>query len=213
MGTATVASGGGGTKPGFPLTPIFVPFAPESVRVAHFREDFTTRIFNAKAQGPKGAKSFFRLGVSVVQKRRIVQFQQDFNHKERKEHRDKNLWRFFFAIFVFFAVNSFLVAACRAAPLRLCVKRPFLSVKSVKSVVRILSNMRDSGRLSRKDLSDNNLRRFSLRSMRSLRSIHCRLQHRILLISWQFQPKYLSMNNLHTKPSRVQSWTNQAKSR
>jgi hypothetical protein len=50
----------------------------------------------------------------AVQKRRIVEFQQDFNHKERKEHRDKNLWRFFFAIFVFFAVNSFLVAACRS---------------------------------------------------------------------------------------------------
>jgi hypothetical protein len=50
----------------------------------------------------------------AVQKRRIVQFQQDSNHKERKEHRDKNLWRFFFAIFVFFAVNSFLVAPCRA---------------------------------------------------------------------------------------------------
>jgi hypothetical protein len=45
-----------------------------------------------------------------------MQFQQDFNHKERKEHRDKNLWRFFFAIFVFFAVNSFLVAACRTGP-------------------------------------------------------------------------------------------------
>jgi hypothetical protein len=43
-----------------------------------------------------------------------MQFQQYFNHKERKEHRDKNLWRFFFAIFVFFVVNSFLVAACRA---------------------------------------------------------------------------------------------------
>jgi hypothetical protein len=39
-----------------------------------------------------------------------MQFQQDFSHKE---HRDKNLWRFFFAIFVFFAVNSFSVAACR----------------------------------------------------------------------------------------------------
>ena len=50
-----------------------------------------------------------------MQKRRIVQFQQNFNRKERKEHRDKNLWRFFFAIFVFFAVNSFLLAACRAA--------------------------------------------------------------------------------------------------
>jgi hypothetical protein len=53
---------------------------------------------------------------SVVQQPKIMQFQQDFNHKKRKEHRDKNLWRFFFAIFVFFAVNSFLVAACRAGP-------------------------------------------------------------------------------------------------
>jgi hypothetical protein len=43
-----------------------------------------------------------------------MQFEKDFNHKERKEHRDKNLWRFFFAIYAFFAVNSFLVAACHA---------------------------------------------------------------------------------------------------
>jgi hypothetical protein len=54
---------------------------------------------------------------------------QDFNHKERKEHRDKNLWRFFFAIFVFFAVNSFLDAACRAGILApLCgnsIQMPF----------------------------------------------------------------------------------------
>ena len=51
----------------------------------------------------------------AVQQLKIMQFQQDFNHKERKEHKDKNLWPFFFAIFVFFAVNSFLVAARRAA--------------------------------------------------------------------------------------------------
>jgi len=43
-----------------------------------------------------------------------MQFQQKFNRKERKEHRDKTLW-FFFAIFAFFVVNSSLVAACRAA--------------------------------------------------------------------------------------------------
>jgi hypothetical protein len=67
-----------------------------------------------------------------------MQFQQDFNRKERKERRDRNLWRFFFAIFVFFAVNSSLVAACRAGPWRLCVERSFLSVKSAKSVVQFL---------------------------------------------------------------------------
>jgi hypothetical protein len=50
----------------------------------------------------------------AVQQSKIMQFQQVFNHKERKEHRDNNLWCFFFAIFVFFAVNLFLVAACRA---------------------------------------------------------------------------------------------------
>jgi hypothetical protein len=49
--------------------------------------------------------------LAVVQQPKIMQFHQDFNHKERKEHKDKNLWHFFFAIFVFFAVNSFLVAA------------------------------------------------------------------------------------------------------
>jgi len=32
MGTATVASGGDGTKTGFPLTPIFVSFPPERVQ-------------------------------------------------------------------------------------------------------------------------------------------------------------------------------------
>jgi hypothetical protein len=46
-----------------------------------------------------------------------MQFKQNFDHKERKEHRDKNLWRFFFAIVVFFAVNSFSVAACRTGVL------------------------------------------------------------------------------------------------
>jgi hypothetical protein len=44
----------------------------------------------------------------------IIQFQRDFNRKERKERRDKNLRWFFFAIFAFFVVNSSLVAACRA---------------------------------------------------------------------------------------------------
>jgi hypothetical protein len=61
----------------------------------------------------------------AVQKRRIVQFQQDFNHKERKEHRDKNLWRFFSAIFVFFAVNSFWL---RLAALR--ILRIFAAIQS-----------------------------------------------------------------------------------
>ena len=37
--------------------------------------------------------------------------------KERKEHIDKNLWRFFFAICAFFVVNSSSVAAYRAGPL------------------------------------------------------------------------------------------------
>jgi polynucleotide 5'-kinase involved in rRNA processing len=69
-----------------------------------------------------------------------MQFQQDFNRKERKEHRDKGLWCFFFAIFV---VNSSLVAACRAgtfAPFRgksievplheqLALKSEFFSIK------------------------------------------------------------------------------------
>jgi hypothetical protein len=34
-----------------------------------------------------------------------MQFQQDFYHIERKEHRDKNLWHFFFAIFAIFVVK------------------------------------------------------------------------------------------------------------
>jgi hypothetical protein len=42
----------------------------------------------------------------------------DFNKiltaKQRKEHRDKNLLCFLFAIFAFFVVNSALVVACRA---------------------------------------------------------------------------------------------------
>jgi len=60
-----------------------------------------------------------------------MQLQQKFNRKERKEPRDKTL-SFFFAIFAFFVVNSALVAACRAAPLRLCVKNgKSLSVESV----------------------------------------------------------------------------------
>jgi hypothetical protein len=69
----------------------------------------------------------------AVQQSKIMQFQQDLNHKERKEHRDKNLWRFFFAIFAFFAVNSSLVAACRAGPFA-----PFRghSVTSVPSISR-----------------------------------------------------------------------------
>jgi len=52
-----------------------------------------------------------------------MQFQQDFNRKERKEHRDKNLWHFFFAIFAFFAVNSSLVAACRVLEKRRRLKQ------------------------------------------------------------------------------------------
>jgi hypothetical protein len=34
-----------------------------------------------------------------------MQFQQDFYRIERKEHRDKNLWHFFFAIFAIFVVK------------------------------------------------------------------------------------------------------------
>jgi hypothetical protein len=41
MGTATVASGGDGTKTVFPLTPNFVPVAAQPVSVAHSREAFT----------------------------------------------------------------------------------------------------------------------------------------------------------------------------
>jgi hypothetical protein len=58
-----------------------------------------------------------------VQSCKIMQFQQDFNRKERKEHRDKNLWHFFFAIFAFFAVNSSLVAACRVLEKRRRLKQ------------------------------------------------------------------------------------------
>jgi hypothetical protein len=50
-------------------------------RVAPFREDFTTRIFNAKPQRPKGAKSFFRLGVFAVQFTRIAHFWQNFPNR------------------------------------------------------------------------------------------------------------------------------------
>jgi hypothetical protein len=42
-----------------------------------------------------------------------MQFQQDFNRKKRKDHRDNNLRRFFFAIYAFFVVTPFLVAVCR----------------------------------------------------------------------------------------------------
>jgi len=41
MGTATVASGGDGTKTGFPLPSILVPIAAQCVRLAHSREAFT----------------------------------------------------------------------------------------------------------------------------------------------------------------------------
>jgi hypothetical protein len=51
------------------------------VRVAPFREDFANGIFNAKTQGPKGAKSFFRLGDFAVLFTRIAHFWQNFpNH-------------------------------------------------------------------------------------------------------------------------------------
>ena len=67
-----------------------------------------------------------------------MQFQQNFNRRERKERRDRNLWCFFFAIFVFFVVNSSSVAAGRAklfAPFRgyLIVVHPAAS-----SVIRLL---------------------------------------------------------------------------
>jgi hypothetical protein len=35
-----------------------------------------------------------------------MQFQQDYYHIERKEHRDKNLWHFFFVIYAIFVVKS-----------------------------------------------------------------------------------------------------------
>jgi hypothetical protein len=49
-----------------------------------------------------------------------MQIQQEFNRKERKEHKDKNLRCFFFAVFVFFVVNPSLMAACfiRVNPVR-----------------------------------------------------------------------------------------------
>jgi hypothetical protein len=52
----------------------------------------------------------------ALQSRAIVQFQQNFYRKERKERRDKDLWYFFFAIYVFFVVNSSLAASGRAGP-------------------------------------------------------------------------------------------------
>jgi hypothetical protein len=52
--------------------------------------------------------------LSILQSRGIVQFQRNFYRKERKERRDKDLWCFFFAICVFFVVNSSSVAAGRA---------------------------------------------------------------------------------------------------
>jgi hypothetical protein len=67
--------------------------APQCVRMSQLHEDFTTDgtgIFNAKAQGRKGAKNFVRF--------------------------------------------------CLSAPLRLCVKTSILSVKSLKSVVQVLSS-------------------------------------------------------------------------
>jgi hypothetical protein len=41
MGTATVASGGDGTKTVFPFTPTLVPVAAQPVSVTHSREAFT----------------------------------------------------------------------------------------------------------------------------------------------------------------------------
>ena len=80
--------------------------------------------------------------------------------KQRKEHRVKNLWCFFFAIFAFFVVNSAWVAVSRIAPQSPNImhsredfttdgtdganaeckmqNEDFLSVKSVKSAVQFL---------------------------------------------------------------------------
>jgi hypothetical protein len=48
--------------------PPAMSYAPQSVGVAHFHDDFSTdgsRVFNAKSQRREGAKSFFLLGVSA----------------------------------------------------------------------------------------------------------------------------------------------------
>jgi hypothetical protein len=50
----------------------------------------------------------------VLQYGDIMQFQEYDNRKERKERRDKDLWRFFFGIFAIFVVNPASVPPGRA---------------------------------------------------------------------------------------------------
>jgi len=68
-----------------------------------------------------------------------MQFQQNFNRKERKEHRDNNLCCFLFAIFVFFVVNSSLVAACRAGPFAPFLSRQRGATADAKNKCKLLS--------------------------------------------------------------------------
>jgi len=56
-------------------------------QIVHFREDSATHgagVVNAKSQGRKGAKSFFRLGDFAVLFTRIAQFWQNFPNRLSK---------------------------------------------------------------------------------------------------------------------------------